>query len=316
MGKKVRVEGFEFTNANNISTDDIYVMMKARLDGDTKIGKSEHAAFVDNYKGYIAGLILTYKGNKTFLESKKDTKGNLMVQKHELGDGEAGIEPSVFVIKPSINKGLIIRHQGSISGYHFEMLLRTHHNNVKNEYVKAAFTEEQQLKPDESKNYYKKIRKKILNHYKGKFDFTFISSQKDIESALKAFHKIDSISSSVTQDIGTKTPMFSPIVGELKKLMCKVTFENKILTRNVKTNILKVFNRENFSSLKGIRLIGQSYNSEKILAIVGENRDYYDKIDYDDYVEMLPDALWKDFSSTLSIKYLINLMEMTPAVFG
>ncbi len=89
-----------------------------------------------------------------------------------------------------------------------------------------------------------------------------------------------------------------------------------MMTTETKNSILKVFSGEQGKRLAAIRLYGLSVYAEKLITIVGKNRDYYAKIDYDDFVEMLPDDLWKNFASSLSVDYLINIIKKSPQVSG
>ncbi len=318
MGKTIRIEGFEFKLSKNLLTRDLYTFLKAHLVGDFNVGKNnKYHLFAEIRENYFIGLILSYKNNKTFLESNIDSQGNLIVQLHELKENESGIEPSIFIINPTVNKGIMMRHQGAINSYHFERILRSTNNAIISEYTKQAI--EDALAEDSSLTIraQNKLRKKITNYYKGNFEFNILASKQSIDSALALYNKLESITSNVTQDIGTKTPMFSPISGDLKRLSCTALFDKtKNLTKRTKSDILKVFNLTNFESLKGIRLIGEAHNAEKLLTIVGENRNYYDKIDYDEFAKMLPHDLWKNFDKSESMDYLLRIIQSNTTVFG
>ena len=74
-----------------------------------------------------------------------------------------------------------------------------------------------------------------------------------------------------------------------------------------------------FSSWKtrqALKLIGLAHSGESLELVVGDNRDYFGVVEYDEYVDMLPLIKWCKYTECEALKNIINECKKKTEIFG
>lgn len=309
---KVKIVGFELEIAKNISIGEFFQQLEAIEGKEVAIYSKKHVLLTDVVDGFICGLILTYKDNKKSLATQKDSDGDLIINKSELKKGEHGTEVCVFCLNPSTKKGLLYNYTGSASPTSINELFRRQHETIRLSKIKDR---KNQLS-DFGKRNIDNLDKKARDMYWGKFALNILVTPSDLEKLLPKYqeiHKIVLRADNALDDAGC----FTPIEPMTKKAHLQLDLHKDSPILEVKKLVKSIF--QPFSSWKKeqtLRLIGLSHSGDILELAVGDNQDNFGKLDYDDYVDLLPSTKWKNYSTCNALTKLITECSEQTEIFG
>ncbi len=309
---RVNILGFKLNFSQNISIGEFFQELESVEDKETTIYGRTHIPYVDVNDGLIIGLVLSYKSNKKSLATKRDADGDLVVTKSTLDPNEHGTEVSVFCINPATLKGLIYSYTGALSPTGFRQLLKKQHQRVKRKKIKDYKNE---ITDFGNKNV-SDIKTKIISNFHGEFDMTLLTTPSDLKQILSRFSEIDKVILRAENAL-EQAGIYTPIDPFTKKTHIQIDFDKKQPINKLKKIIATVFNPyAAYKQAKTFRLIGLAQSGEALELAVGENNDNFGKIDYDDYVELLPRYKWKEYTASEATNRLKKKIKELNSVFG
>ncbi|MDX1491310.1 MAG: hypothetical protein R3332_08485 [Pseudohongiellaceae bacterium] len=302
---KVSILGFELTPSKGVDFQSIYDNLIGMSDSEIKIFGRIHVPYVGIANNYIQGLILSYRTSKKSLVSERDANGDLLVKKNELGAGQHGTEVSIFTINPLTGRGVMYSYYGSLSETGYQNFFKRSHNIVRSE-----------LKKKQRQKSKDKDELKRLFGETNTYEFKILKTPADLDRLLEQFQDIGSISLAA-EDALSVAGRFQPLETYAKNARISVKMDNENHTiKDIKKVIKKVFGHWDKNKPKSFTLAGLAHSGQELTRRLGENSDDFGKINYDDYVEMLPVAKWKDFHSCVAATDMIKILNSNTVIFG
>ena len=309
---RVSTLGFEIKLAKGVTVGDFYQQIEAIEDKEIDLKSRKTVLYTDVVDGLLCGIVLSYKSSRKSLITARDKDGDLKVTKNTLKKNEHGTEVSIFSINPMTLKGLFYSYSGSVSPTGFaELLKKCHDKDLK--YKKSSCKDELTefgAKP------VKNVNKKISERYSGSFSLSLLVTPADLNRLLPRYSAIKSVilrASNALSDGGR----YTPLEDISKRSSVIVDIDQNSMIGDVTDKIKKVFG--GYAKQKEetvLRVIGLAHSGEELNLIVGENNDNFGRIDYDEYVELLPLVKWKEYNKCEALERLIEKIMETDVLFG
>ncbi|WP_444940252.1 hypothetical protein ACJJI3_15940 [Microbulbifer sp. ZKSA004] len=309
---KVKTLGFELLFATGVTVGDFYQRLERIEDKEIEIKSRRTVLYTDVIHGLICGLVISYKDNKKSLVTLRDDSGDLMVSKKTLSKNEYGTEVSLFAINPINLRGLFYSYQGSVSPVGLSSLFKKSHDEElrfkKNQYQKEL--------TEFGKKSIKEIGKRVLEKYPGAFSLSLLATPADLSQVLsnyKEVRKIRLMASNALSDAGRYTPLDE----NSKRATIEVDFERGSLIKGISSvvkNVFKPYAKQQEET--SLRIYGLGHYGEDLAMQVGDNTSNFGRMEYDEYVELLPGKKWKEYKNCDAMKNLISKMRDNSVVFG
>jgi len=309
---KVNILGFEIKLAKGVSIGDFYQQLEAIEDHEIKLKSRTTIMYTDVVDHLMCGIVLSYKSNKKSLVTARDTDGNLTVTKNILKSNEHGTEVSLFAINPDSLKGIFYSYSGSVSPTGFSELFKKRHD-VDLKHKKQSYRDElTQFGSKKISNLTKKISKK----YSGSFSLRLLATPADLNKLLSRYSEIKHVVLRATNAL-SEGGRYTPMEQFSKKSSIMIDLEEGGLIQDIKNTIKKVFGPyANQQKETTLRLIGLAHSGEELSLVVGDNSDNFGRINYDEYVDLLPRVKWKDYKKCEALTRIIGKVRDTDVVFG
>ena len=309
---KVNILGFEIKMAQGVEVGDFYQQLELIEDKEINLKSRKTILYTDVIDNYICGLVLSYKSNKKSLVSARDIDGDLTVTKNVLKDDEHGTEVSLFVIHPHSLKGLFYSYSGSVSPTGFAELLKKRHD-ADLRFKKQSYKDElTQFNTKKVTN----IGKKISEKYSGAFSLSLLATPSDLKKLLPRYGEIKQVILRATNAL-SEGGRYTPLEDITKRSSIIVDIEQGGLLKDVKSRILSVFGPYAKQQKEtALRVIGLAHSGEELSLVVAENNDNFGRIDYDEYVDLLPRKKWKNYTKCIALLRLLEKVIETDVVFG
>lgn len=309
---KVNAIGFEILLPKNIAMSDLYKGLKAHSGKELKVGTVTHVPYADSKRGYITGLILTYRNHRKYMETTRGAAG-LKVDKREIQPGANGTEACIFVINPDTKKGLLYTYYGALSPVKAAKIFKAIFLTVKKVLVDAHM---QQAIAAHGGNATAKQKRDAHGaaaaYYAGKFNMKVLVTEEDLKTLLAKYKQIERLEVSAVQGL-LDAPKLRPLSGLARSSHYGMTFPSDTAVGKIAKGILGAFGS---SVDETLRIVGTSITNEDLSQCVGENRDDYEKVDYDLYVTELPDDYWSNYNNCKSMNRAIATMVRYRSTFG
>lgn len=316
MTTKVKIVGFKVEFCPRISIGEFFQRLESAENEQSILGDRDVKLYVDDVDGYIVGLLLSFKRDrKSVITEEKDGEKKLIIEKQELKKGQHNSEANIFVINPSTLDGAYYSYFGALTHTRFERFLAKIHDKIRKEKIREKKKEYE--KHDGSGMNSKKAYEKAKEFYAGDFKFTLKISEKDIDSVLDVYEKISSLELSVTGAIPDAN-IFTPASNFITTTNTRVGFKApkngvSALKAHVKSLMMTVVGSNKSKMLK---VIGRTLSGEEKHLYLGDNMDFFGEMDYDRYVDLLPNKYWDDYTNSGALSAMLKIIQSKPHIFG
>lgn len=311
MATSVNRLGFEFKLSNNIDVLDFYEHLISRDEANFEYAGTTYIVYVSFLKNYLVGQILKYKDDEHFLESKKDSEGNLIVTKRKTTEGYNGTEAASFIINPNTGRGLLDTYINSVTPMVFGTLLKRFHYEVRNRFLQIKKEELISIDGALSK---KEALSKARSYFSGDFNFNLLTTDNDLDEISNTMKYLKKI---VVEFEPTKVEgsVFEPLLGVSKKGKIEVSVAENTTLESIKSSVNSMFQSISGEDSK-LKFFGQMHSGEDIQRELGDNLEYFGKQTYDQYVKSLPEKLWRNYIYAESTSSLIGAMDRYVYLMG
>lgn len=307
----VQAVGYRLALGKNISIGEIYQQLETVENKETNINGKTYVLLTDVVDRHIVGLVLSYKGDKKSIATYRDTSGDLVVQENKLADNQHKTEVVIFRLNPTTLTGAMFQYHGSMSTTGLAQFLRSQHQVVKRSLVKDKYNELSQF----GKKNKERARKKANEHYKGDLNLTNIYTQKDLTGLLSSYQHISSMEVLVDSQFQYGKPM-EALTGVSSGGAISVRFDRQWKIGEVKAAIRRSATKANREHYRALSIIGRSVNGEPLREYLGDNLEHFFKLDYDDYISLLPKSKWKTYVECGALRKLKEIMDEQSFTFG
>ena len=309
---KVNLLGFEIQLATGVSVGDFYQQLESIEDKDIKIRSRTSVLYTDIVENLICGLVLSYKTNKKSLVTTRDSDGDLTVTKNTLKNHEHGTEVSLFAINPVTLRGIFYSYSGSVSPNGLAEIFKSQHDIVLR-YKKKSYKDELTNLGVKKVN---KLSQKIREKYPGSFVLRLLATPSDLKNILSRYSDIRSVVLRATNAL-SESGRFTPLQDISKRGAIIVDLEEGGITKEITKTLLSVFGSyANQKKESALRIIGLGYSGEELSLVVGENTDNFGRIDYDEFVDLLPREKWRDYKDCEAMLRIVIKVSDMQVVFG
>lgn len=311
MATSVNRLGFEFKLSNNIDRLDFYQYLISRNEGNFEYAGTTYILYVSFLNDYLVGQILKYKDDEHFLESKKDTTGNLIVTKRKTTEGYNGTEAASFIINPKTGRGLLDTYINSVTPMVFGVILKRIHYEARNQLLKIK---KEQLIEIDSVLSKKEALSKARTYFSGEFDFKLLTTDNDLDEISNTIKYLKKVVVEF-EPAKVEGSIFEPLLGISKKGKIEVSVAENTTLESIKSSVNSMFQCISGEDSK-LKFFGQMHSGEDIQRELGDNLEYFGKQTYDQYVKSLPERLWKNYIYSESTSSLIGAMDKYVYLMG
>lgn len=309
---KVSAVGFELSLAKNIEFSEFYQQLESIEETEIRVYGKNHVLLTDIVDNYVVGLVLSYTGDKKSIATSKSEKGELLVQKGELLANQHKTEAALFVLNPDNLKGVMFRYYGSMSATGFHKFLEKQHNILWRRKVKDKVQELSQH-GDKDKE---KAQKAARKFFSGNLKLKVMVRKNDLKKLIAKYKTISSLEARVGPEFET-SQKFEPLRVVSKGTSISVRLDNNGWKPNqIRTAITNTINGIGQSEFEALSLVGRDLHGEVLREYLGENMEHFFKLDYDEYVALLPQIRWRDYQTCRAMKQLTSIIKDAKVTFG
>jgi hypothetical protein len=313
IARKVTVLGFQLTLNKHLSFAQFQEKLKNLCNKDLHGPSSTQVLYLDLRDNLIIGSALTLRGHKKSIETHRDSRGNLVVERTEIRAQATGIEPTIFVIHPKTLRGVYYKNYGAPSLNSLQRIFRKAHDSALKSVIDLLADQELQKKNRNATSRDKtKIRKKYSEQYTGDLQIELLATPADLKGLLDKYARLNRCEISATNAL-ISAPMFSPLSPIIKNSKVILSFDNHSGLANIKQTIASSFMGKDYKSLK---LLGRGFNGEELSEYVGDIKESYFSYTYDQFIDELPPRIWNEFTNSKAAERLIAIMNNHSATFG
>lgn len=307
---KVKIQGFQVKFSANINFSEVFQLLESYSDTKRHHHGDEYIYYVDEKDNYATGLILRLSDVKSGITTKTDASGNLVVDLTRLDDEQTSTEATIFCINPNTGRGLAYSYRRSATTSLLRTIFKEAHKVVRNSKVKDLTKQYSKFNSNNNES----ASKKANEFFKGNFEIKLLTTPATIETILESYDAIESISigaEAALQNSGVYSPE-SPFVSKAKLSISFTNIHSNLLL--IKKYINKI--TSNRTEEDAIRIHGLLEDGEHKYLNVGENISEFGVLEFDRYIELLPEGLWKDYINSPALINLLSRIESNSGVFG
>jgi hypothetical protein len=306
----VNVIGFQMSFAKSIKIPELYQLLESSSGKKLRQGSTNYLYYTDLKDGFIIGLVLRFKEDKMSIATSKEGE-EFIIDKTELGKGKENTEVSLFAINPDTCRGVYYSYIGSLSSSILKTIWKKPHDNLKAYNIKSLIDEYSQ----HGKNDKTAAHKHATDDCSGLFNLELLTNPADINDLFKHYDTINALeinSINAFDDAGK----YRPDTQFIKRGKIQQTFENVVSNESRIFSYIKGL-VANKSDDDIVRLRGKLEGaSEDKWLKVGENIQDFGRLKFDDFVELLPEHKWSDYSTCKAIEKLLYILNNKTGTFG
>lgn len=307
---KVNVIGFEMSFAKSIGIPELYQLLESSQGKEINQGSIKYVYFTDLIDGFIVGLVLRFKKDKMSIATTINADGELMIDIADLGKLKESTEVSIFAINPDTLRGVYYSYVGCLSSSILKTIMKQPHETLKSGNIKSLTQQYSQFgKKDNSM-----AHKRAVEECKGFFDLTLLSTPSDVNSLLEQYDSISEMEFNSTEALD-KAGKYQPDSQFIRKGKVNVTFDNVIPNyQKISKYIKSLISDKKEKDI--IKLRGKLASGEEKWLKLGENIEDFGRLDFDNYVDLLPQEKWADYTDCEALQKLIYILNNKTAIFG
>lgn len=262
----------------------------------------------------MTGITLVYKGDRKNLTTLKDANGKLRVEKSQLKTNQYSTEASLFCVNPTNLKGAMYQYVGSLSATGFFKLFKSIHDRVVADKIADKINELTNF--DLNNVPREKARKKAKEMFAGNFELKLLLKELDLNEIVRQLEQVDQIHIKAARAL-EQSPYFTPIEEYISRTSITIGFQAPKENSKLVESIKKVLATIPFSSRqKAIKFTGKTFSGGTESFWIGDNINHYDTMSYDEYIDLLPSALWDDYIKSDALKALKKVIQDNQPIFG
>jgi hypothetical protein len=217
------------------------------------------------------------------------------------------------VINPDTRKGLLYTYYGALSPVKAAKIFKAIFLSVKKVLVDLHMSQAiASYGASATAKHKRDAHGAAMAYYAGKFNMRVLVTEEDLGSLLAKYKQIERLEVSAVQGL-LDAPKLKPLSGLARSSHYGMTFESEGPVAKIASGIMQAFGS---SVDETLRIVGTSLSNEDLSQCVGENRDDYEKVDYDLYVTELPDDYWSNYNNCKSMNRAIATMVRYRSTFG
>jgi hypothetical protein len=311
MSQKVRTLGFKLDFADRIKFGHVAAALIEKTGQEVNHYGGRSIVYVDIVDNVFVGLVLSFKGNRKFMNSMMDSRGKFLVKKMKLAENEHGIEAAVFCVNPITGSGLFTSYWGGVGSSKLRMIFDAVHKEIRTEVIDQYITAG--IEDGEDKRELRKQANKIW--IKNKMDLTVICNKAEFEEVIAMYSRVSGLRVSLSPAL-LDAKWFSPISASAGSTALSVTMKKDSPSKGVIGAVRTMFDSKYRDKVTSLRIIGSSLEGEDLDHIVGAAKIEFGACTYDEYLDKMPANSFDEFQECPAIKEILSCLQEHRPVFG
>lgn len=309
---KVKVIAFSVKPSTGVDIGNFFQALES-MDGEENLkayGRS-HLLRTRIVNGYITLILLKVSGDKKSVISRKISKDQHQVVTHTLRESESGVEVVLLAINPANGLGIMYNYWKATSpGMLTDILTKA--NNKARRWIASSRLKEMQARGIEKK----KAIEAISEEYPFNFELNIIKDKLGISDILQSIKDLKTIvvsGESIDTNQGEMTPFTN--IMPVRRIEYRARRREKTSAiRNAAINIVSRILGINESTQ--VMLSGLNHEGELTYLNVGDNIRVLDEMNFDDYVDLLPNDYWENFWKSAASRKLLRIIQDYDTIIG
>jgi len=298
----IKLLGIEFEFGKGINITDLFSHIKTKQGIPVVLYKYGRFMYVEDMGKYYAGLMITTKNQKKFIEFS-DVAGQAKLKPRDVAAGSQIADFNYFLVGKKSGRGLYQYYHGSCSLETFGAVCNSHYNELKRSKITAAIAG---LKaPTQS------AERACRKQYEGNLKWNLLVRPEAFKDMVAELKNIKMLTVTVST-LALKQTIFSPIAGRAKRMTQTFRFPpSTVPVMGLLKEIDALVDRQ---GIEGARIEGEDIHGNHQVLKVENNADSFGTFDYDEIASQM-DLNPHDFLSSYFMQELLKVANQKGTVF-
>lgn len=299
----IKLLGIEFELGKGIAFADYFKHIAATKGHPIVLFKYGRFLYVAEIGDFYAGLLITTKDQKKFLEFTHDA-GDAKLEAKDVTEGAQLADFNFFIINKTSGRGLYQYYHNSCSINTFGMLCKRHYESLKADRIHLSIASLGPTKPTA------KQEKEIRSAYSGTLKWNILVRPEAFSALVAQLSSIKALTVSVTT-LAYRNTIFSPLAKRAKRMTQRFRFPSNAAPAGVLEDIETLVA---IPELESARVEGKDENGLDQVIKLQNTPDSFGIFDYDRVAEMMNFSP-RDFAASPFLKELMKVAEEKKSLF-
>lgn len=294
----IKLLGVEFEFGKGITISDLFDKIAANNGNPITLQNYGRFLYIDDLGDYYAGLLITTKNQKKFLEFKNDAK-NSRIETKDVTQGSQLADFNYFLINKKTNRGIYQYYHNSCSLNTFGTLCKYYYDTHKEAEIAKAVKIEKDVKLP-----------KIRSRYAGSLKWNILVKPENFKDLISRLSTISYVTVEVTT-LAYKNTIFTPMANKAKRISQKFTFPKDSAAAMLVDEISDFAEHPDVASA---RVEGTDKAGHEQVIKLENTPDSFGSFDYDRIAATM-NLSPKDFARSPFMQEIIKAINQRPKLF-
>lgn len=297
----IKLLGIELEVGKGITLADYFKYVTGMKGNPVVLFKYGRFLYVSELGDFYAGLLITTKDQKKFLEFTHDAV-NAKLEAKDVTEGAQLADFNFFLINKTTGRGIYQYYHNSCSINTFGMLCKRHYDNLKSDRIRTSI--DALVKPTQ------KQEKEIRSAYSGTLNWNILVRPEAFAALIKQLKSVKSLTVSITT-LAYKNTIFSPMAKHAKRITQSFRFPSNAQPGGFLEDIE---NLVAIPELESARVEGKDEHGLDQVIKLQNTPDSFGVFDYDRVAELM-NLSPSDFAASPFMKELMKVADDKKALF-
>lgn len=297
----IKILGIEFELGKGITLSDYFSYVESRKGEPVVLFKYGRFMYVADIGDYHAGLLITTKDQRKYIEFKRDAK-HAKLEPKDITEGSQLADFNFFLISKKTGRGIYQYYHNSCALNTFGAVCKSHYDSLKSNLIKKALKSQ----PDITT----KVEKHIRSSFAGTLSWSILVKPENFSQLVKELKSIKSFTVSMTT-LAYKETIFRPLANKAKRMTQKFRFpfgtEPNVIIGDVEKLV-------GLPELESARIDGMDENGLDQVVKLENTPDSFGVFDYD-RIAALMNLSPNDFPTSPFMNELLKIADANKALF-
>jgi hypothetical protein len=298
----IKLLGIEFEFGKGITISDFFGHVHAKKGTPVVLYKYGRFMYVEDIGGYYAGLLITTKSQRKFIEFA-ESGGKAKLKPRDVTQGAQIADFNYFLIGKKSGRGIYQYYHGSCSLDTFGAVCHNHYENLKRSKIEAAISKAKASTPT--------AIRACRNLFSGNLKWNILVRPEAFHDMVADLKRIKTLTVTIST-LGLQKTIFSPIANRAKRMT--QTFRFPPSTAPVAGLLGEIDALVDLQEIESARLEGDDANGHRQILKLENNPDSFGVFDYDTIASKM-DLNPDDFLSSYFMQELIKIADQKKTLF-
>lgn len=298
---KIKLLGIELIPGKGITLQDFFNYIEKSHGTPTEIFGYGRFIYTQSIGKYHAGLLITTKDQKKFVELRKDAKA-FKLESKDVTDGSQLADFNFFLISKATGRGIYQYYHNSCALNTFGQILKSHYDALKRESIKTK---------KGTKELTQKELKEINSNFSGSLKWETIVKPENFLKLISTLKSIKNFTITMST-LELEETVFSPISREAKKASHRFVFSPGSIVKNIRKAIKEFIDSD--ADIESGRLEGVDENGLQQIIKIINTPDSFGEFDYDTIAAIM-NLSPSDFAESPFMAEIIKTAKNNPNLF-